>query len=138
MIMWLDFQLTNTGIDELSNIHVNQPFKINGFLKNNSNHSWEIFHGAGMFSYQIYDENGNPIPREGELFVNGIGMRKSLKSHEVYRNNGEEQRSREFYEFTINNAGNYKVRTIVKFRINHDQAYYEQEITSDFYEFSVK
>lgn len=132
-------EMFSVGIDELTDIKVDQPFTINGFLKNESKYSFKINHGADMFRYQVYDENGNPIPREGGMsFVNAVGWVIDLKSQEDYRNNGEEQRSNELYEFSIFKAGKYKATVTAKFTILIDEIKYDQEITSDYYEFWVE
>jgi len=127
------------GIEELNNIQVNESFEINGYIINKSKNSWQISHGAGMFTYEILDDVGNHIfQQDGILFTNDIGYLIKLKSGEMYRNNGEEHRSKKFYEFTINKAGNYKVRTTVKFGVKNEKTDPRQEIVSSFYEFAVK
>jgi len=40
---------------------------------------------------------------------------------EIYRSNGENQRSKEFYEFTIDKPGTYRVKAVAKFRIEQEQ-----------------
>lgn len=134
-----DASMFEVGIEELQGIRANEPFIITGYLKNNWKHSWEISHGAGMFTYEIVDMEGNPVKRESDmLFQNDIGYLVQIKPNEVYKDNGEEQRSEEFYTFVIDKPGRYKVRTNVEFQIEHNQEIYEQTLTSEFYEFTVE
>ncbi|MGN7382040.1 MULTISPECIES: hypothetical protein [unclassified Paenibacillus] len=134
-----DASMFEVGIEELQGIRANEPFIITGYLKNNSKHSWEISHGAGMFTYEIVDMEGNRVTRNtGLLIQNAIGYLTQLKPNEVLQNNGEEQRSEEYYTFVIDKPGRYKVRTNVEFRIEHNQEIYEQTLTSEFYEFTVE
>jgi hypothetical protein len=131
-------KMFSVGIDELTNIHENQSFKVNGFLKNRSKYSWKINHGADMFTYQIYDENDILVPIEADMiFVNSIGFTRDLNAHGIFRYNGEEHRSNEAYEFTIKKAGKYKVRVTAKFAVQVVQNKFDQKITSDFYELIV-
>ncbi|GIP32140.1 hypothetical protein [Paenibacillus sp. J2TS4] len=134
-----DASMLEVGIEELQGIQANEPFIITGYLKNNSKHSWEISHGAGMFTYEIVDAEGNPLKRKsGMLFRNNIGFLTQLKPDEVLHINGEEHRSEEYYTFVIDKPGQYKVRTNVEFRIENKQEINEQKLTSEFYEFSVE
>lgn len=134
-----DASMFEVGIEELQGIRANEPFTITGYLKNNSKHSWEISLGAGMFTYEIVDMEGNPVKRESDmLFQNDIGYLVQIKPNEVYKDNGEEQRSEEFYTFVIDKPGRYKVRTNVEFQIEHNQEIYEQTLTSEFYKFTVE
>ena len=131
--------INSNWIPEITNIQVNQPFKINGFIKNTSNRTWQLAHGAEMFTYEIFDDEGKLVPNlENFLFKNDIGFVKELKPGEIYRYNGEEHRSKEYYEFTINKAGNYKARTTVNFRAANEKIDHNLKIISNFYEFSVR
>ena len=128
------------GVKELTNVQVNRPFEIVGYLKNNSKHSWEITHGSGIFSYEVIDENENPVPQEkGILFRNDVGYFKELEPKEIYSHNGEGQRSKGFYEFTIKKPGKYKVKVNAEFRIEYKGNEYDFKLTSnELHEFTVK
>ncbi|RED66319.1 hypothetical protein DFP95_101818 [Cohnella lupini] len=128
------------GIDELPDIHVNQKFEISGFIKNNSNISWEISHGSGMFTYEIFDKEGKAVKQEQNiLFRNDIGYALKMESNGIYRNNGLDQRSKEFYEFVIKKPGKYTVKSKAEFRIkNENKGIQELIITSKDYELLVK
>ncbi|MBH5319642.1 hypothetical protein I6N90_17745 [Paenibacillus sp. GSMTC-2017] len=127
------------GIEELVDVHVDRPFKVHGYLMNHAKNKWAITHGVDMFTYQIVDEKGDSVPHSGDfLFRNDTGMITEIKPNQVYTHNGEEQRSKEYYEFTIHKAGKYKVKAIVKFRITYEKIEYDFQKTSDFYEFIVK
>lgn len=116
------------GNDELINIKANQSFQITGYLKNNSKQEWNISYGADMFTYEIYDKDGNIVKQDYEmLFVNSIGYSSEIKPKTEYRDNGEDQRSKEYYEFNIDKPGKYTIMTTVKFRINDE----EFQITSE-------
>lgn len=65
------------SVDNMTDVKVNEPFTINGYLTNVSKKSWQLSHGAGMFTYQIVDEEDNLVPREimpEFLFRNDIGF----------------------------------------------------------------
>lgn len=128
------------GNDELKNIQVNEPFQITGYLRNISNQNLEISYGAGLFTYEIYDSDGKIVQRkDGMLFKNDIGYVAEVKSKAEYRDNGEGQRSKEYYEFKINELGTYRLKTKAEFRIKNEEEYKGFEIISDdLYEFIVK
>lgn len=129
------------GVDSLEGIKANTPFQINGFIRNKSDYTWKISHGAGMFIYQIYDKEGNLVPpNTGVLFRNDIGFLHELTPGEVYKKNGEEQRSKEYYEFKLIEPGKYKVKTIVHFEVDNGEGKprTKQEITSDYFSFNVE
>lgn len=127
------------GVDELTSVQANQPFQITGYLKNTSKYSWKITHGAGLFTYELYDMNGDNVPSESKMrFQNDIGLLNEINSNEAYRNNYGEHRSREFFEFVIHEPGQYRVKAKAEFTISHEQKDYEFEIFSDNYEFTVE
>lgn len=137
-----DESMFRVGIDHLTAVQVNEPFVIRGYLDNISKYPWEILHGAGIFTYKIFDEAGNAVPREDIpefLFRNDIGYLRTLKPNESYRNNGEEQRSKEFYEFRIPTPGRYKVQVQAEFRITREQDAVDFVIIADeLHEFMVE
>jgi signal peptidase I len=127
------------GIDNIEQVKVNEAFEVNGFIKNNSKRTVGISHGSGMFTYEIYTEDGDKIvPKNTTLVINDIGYMVELKSGEEYRNNGEGQRSKEYYEFVITVPGDYKVKMHVEFRMNNEGKQEQIKISSDFEEFRVK
>lgn len=124
------------GSNELKNIKANQAFQITGYLKNNSNQKWNISHGSDMLTYEIYDNNGTVVRQDhGILFRNDIGYLRELEPETEYRNNGEDQRSKEYYEFKIDKPGKYTIKTTAQFQISNE----EFEISSvELNEFIVK
>jgi len=126
------------GIDEIKNVKVNEAFEIKGYLRNNSKQTMNISHGSGMFTYEVYDEDGNQIiPNSTILFQNDVGYSVKINSNEEYRNNGDGQRSIEYFQFLIQKPGNYKVKTNVEFRII-DEKNHQINISSDLIEFTVE
>ncbi|MDP9701576.1 hypothetical protein J2T16_004518 [Paenibacillus intestini] len=126
-------------VDEIENVKVNETFQIVGFLKNSSKNTVEISHGSGMFSYEIYNEAGERIlPDETVLLEHAIGYQVELQPGEEYRNNGQDQRSKEYYEFVIHQPGNYKVKTHVEFMLNNDGKQKKISLSSEFKEFKVQ
>lgn len=100
-------------------------------LINNSNQTWEISHGAGMFTYEIYDDKGKIVQQEFDMrYRNDVGYSAKLQSKEVYNNNGEENRSKEYYEFQINSPGTYYIKTKAEFRMKNKEKYVGFEIVS--------
>jgi hypothetical protein len=61
-------------IDELSDVHVNQSFKITGSLINKSKDSWNILDDD--FTCEIFDENGNIVPQGVPVDNGGVGSSK--------------------------------------------------------------
>lgn len=126
------------GVEGISDIRANVPFQLEGFLKNNSKYTWDIEHGAGLFTYQIFDEKNNLLPYSADLlFQNGIGFMGEFKPGEIYSDNYEEHRSIEYYEFIISEPGNYKVKVAANFLVNNGTTLTEQQIVSELIEFVV-
>lgn len=119
---------------------MNKPFVISGYLENVSERTWQIMHGAGMFTYEVVDDKGQPIPQDNRiLFHNDMGSIKELLPNDQYRENGEEHRSRAYYEFTISEPGRYEVRVTADFRLaKQDGIYSEVTLISDTYKFHVR
>ena len=127
------------GVDELKDVRVSEPFVITGYVKNESKKSWDLSFGAGLFTYELYDKSGNIVKTDAEmLFRNDIGYSTKIGPGEVYRNNGEEHRSREFYQYTIQHPGIYKVRTTAEFNVVDNNQEYKFIVSSKFFEFVVK
>lgn len=134
-----DASTFEVGNDELLNININQPFQINGYIKNKSNQNWKITHDASIFTYEIYDADGNLIkPQSNLLFRDDIGLLAEINPRSEYRNNGEGYRSKEYYEYMIDKPGKYKIKTSAKFQIRHVEASEEFNLSSSLYEFVVK
>jgi len=126
------------GIDEIKNVKANEVFEINGYLKNKSNRTMNISHGSDMFTYEVYDEDGNPVPPNRTiLYRNDVGYSMEIKPNEEYRNNGEGQRSIEYYQFLIQKPGNYEVKTNVEFW-NMKEKNHQINISSDLIKFTVE
>ncbi|WP_434752328.1 hypothetical protein [Paenibacillus amylolyticus] len=127
------------GLDEIENVRVNETFQIVGYLKNSSKKTVEISHGSGMFSYEIYNEDGERIlPNATVLLENAIGYQVEIRPGEEYRNNGQDQRSKEYYEFVIPQPGNYKVKTNVEFMMDNDGKQKKISLSSESKEFKVQ
>lgn len=127
------------GVDEIANTKVNKTFQIVGYLKNSSKKTVEISHGSGMFSYEIYNEAGERIlPDATVLLEHAIGYQVEIRPGEEYRNNGQDQRSKEYYEFVIQQPGNYKVKTHVEFMMNNDGKQKKISLSSESKEFKVQ
>jgi hypothetical protein len=133
-------KMFEVGIDDINDIKLNQEFEITGYLKNNSKYKWGINHGSGMFTYEIFDSEGNPVRQENNiLFRNDVGYLHEIKPKDIYRNNGQDQRSKEYYEFVIDKPGNYTVKSKAEFWIqNEENKKAELIIYSDPFEFIVK
>lgn len=126
------------GVDDIANIKFNETFQFVGYLKNSSKKAVEISHGSGMFSYEIYNEEGERIlPNGNVLLEHAIGYQVELRPGEVYRNNGQDQRSKEYYQFVIHQPGNYKVKTNVEFMMNNDGKQKKISLSSESKEFQV-
>nr|WP_154982838.1 hypothetical protein [Paenibacillus xylanexedens] len=126
------------GVDDIANIKVNETFQFVGYLKNPSKKAVEISHGSGLFSYEIYNEAGERIlPNATVLLEHAIGYQVELQPGEEYRNNGQDQRSKEYYEFVIHQPGNYKVKTNVEFMMNNDGKQKKMSLSSESKEFKV-
>lgn len=119
-------------------IHVEAPkavqadelFVVEGTLINNSDSSWELHHGADMFTYDLYDINGERVLQDvGLRVVNDIGFMMTLKPDETYSNDGEGHVNPKNNEFTLP-AGNYELVSKAIFRIKHRAKYYDFEIES--------
>ncbi|KAA8787555.1 hypothetical protein EC604_27355 [Paenibacillus amylolyticus] len=131
--------IIQVGVDEITNVKVNETFQIVGYLNNSSNKTVEISHGSGMFSYEIYNEAGERIlPKATMLLEHAIGYQVELRTGEEYRNNGQDQRSKEYYEFVIHQPGNYKVKTNVEFMMNNDGKQKKISLSSESKEFKVQ
>ncbi|WP_168122418.1 hypothetical protein [Paenibacillus sp. HB172176] len=128
------------GSDKLKSVKVSQSFQITGFLKNNSNQKWNISHGAGMFTYEIYDGDGNLVKQDHNiLYRDDIGYLDELKPKTEYRNNGEEHRSKEYYEFKIDKPGVYKIKTRAIFWVRNGEETDKFDLSSsNLNEFEVK
>lgn len=108
-------------------------------LKNNSKQTLNISHGSGMFTYEVYDEDGVKIfPNNSILFRNDIGYTVEIKSNAEYRDNGEGQRSDEYYQFVIQKPGTYKVKANVEFWVESKGNKEQINLSSDLVQFIVE
>jgi hypothetical protein len=90
-------------------------------------------------SGEIYNEAGERIlPKATMLLEHAIGYQVELRTGEEYRNNGQDQRSKEYYEFVIHQPGNYKVKTNVEFMMNNDGKQKKISLSSESKEFKVQ
>lgn len=106
------------GVDLPGNISANEAFVISGFLSNLSGNTLSITHGASLFTYELEDASGASVkPQIDFLFRNDIGYSAEIKPDESYRDNGEEHRSKEYYEFVLTEPGEYSVRAKAHFHV---------------------
>jgi hypothetical protein len=74
-----------------------------------------------MFTYEIYDSKGKSVLQENKLlFRNDIGYLHQLKPEILYKNNGHDQRSKEYYQFVIKEPGNYTVKSKAEFQLQSE------------------
>lgn len=105
-------------MDSIPEIQHNQSFAFTASLTNTSRRAWKISHGADMFTYEIIDSEGSVVyPENGIMFINSIGYGHTLQPKATYRNNGDEQRSKAYYEYIIKEPGTYTVRSKVQFQV---------------------
>lgn len=134
-----DAGMFNIIVDTSTDLQAGESILLTGKLVNHSDSSWELEHGADMFTYDVYDSNGNrvsqsvePLMVEGNIvrMVNSIGFMKSLQPMEQYSNDGEGHVYPKNNEYILP-AGNYTIVSKAKFRIKHDGTGYEFEIESE-------
>ncbi|HIW34305.1 MAG TPA: hypothetical protein IAA29_16100 [Candidatus Paenibacillus intestinavium] len=56
-----DASMFNITIDTPTNLQAGESILLTGKLVNHSDSSWELEHGADMFTYDVYDSNGEYI-----------------------------------------------------------------------------
>lgn len=118
------------NVDAPNDLQADKPFIVNGILVNNSNRSWEIRHGAGMFTYDVYYMNDELVLQDiKQRMVNDVGMFKVLKPKENYMNDGEGQVFPKYNVLTLH-AGSYKIVSKVNFNIRHGGKDFKIEIES--------
>ncbi|MCZ6911107.1 MAG: hypothetical protein O7C56_09720 [Rickettsia endosymbiont of Ixodes persulcatus] len=115
-----------------------RSFDVKGFLINTSNKSWNISHGADMFTYSLYNDDEELVPRKEKMIaVNDIGIGTILKPNSKYNYDGEDHVSVKLYELTVKEPGEYKIVGEAKFRINYNNRVYEFLIKSKPYEVKI-
>lgn len=126
-------------VDDLGTIFVAQAFQPQGILKNNTDHTLEFTHGADMFTYVIYDDEDVLVKQENRILVqNDIGYSVKLEANQSYKNNGEEHRSKEHYQFTLNTPGQYRMKAKAVYYVNHEGRMEKKEIESRLLDFTVR
>lgn len=126
-------------IDDLGAIFVAQAFQPQAVLKNNTDHTLEITHGADIFTYEIYDNEDVLVEQENLILVqNDIGYNVKLEANQSYKNNGEGHRSKEYYQFILNTPGQYRLKAKAVFYVNHEGKMEQKEIKSSFLDFTVR
>ncbi|MDQ0914868.1 hypothetical protein QFZ78_001128 [Paenibacillus sp. V4I5] len=122
-------KMFSINVDAPKDLQADELFIVKGTLVNNSDSTWEVEHGADMFTYVVY-HNGEPVLQDVKLrVVNDIGLMMSLKPDATYKYDGEGHVNPKNNEFILQ-AGNYDVVSKAKFRIKHVDKYYEFEIES--------
>lgn len=131
-----NFSVTVAAPKELK---ADELFIVTGTLVNHSDNPWDVLHGADMFTYDVFDSNGDrvsqgiePLMFEGNVvrIVDSIGFTKSLQPQEQYSNDGEGHVSPKNNEYILP-AGNYTIVSKAKFRIKHEGIGNEFEIESE-------
>ncbi|MBD2867187.1 hypothetical protein [Paenibacillus arenilitoris] len=95
-----------------------ETFVVEGALANGSRSEWKIEHGADMFTYAVFDEEGNPVLQDGSKYVHMIGFGKVLEPDESYSNDGEGHVLPPNNELKLK-AGSYTLVATAEFRIKH-------------------
>ena len=117
-------------VDTPKDLQADKLFVVNGALVNNSNSSWEVEHGADMFTYDVYDMKGELVLQDvKQRGVNAIGFMIALKPNDSYSYDGEGHVFPKYNELTLQ-AGNYEIVSKAKFRIKHEGKNYDFEIES--------
>jgi len=126
-------------VDAPEDLQAGELFIITGTLVNQSDNTWDIQHGAAMFTYDVFDSNGDEVSQgiEPLMFesnvvriINDIGFIKSLQPQEQYSNDGEDHVSPKNNKYILP-TGNYTIVSKAKFRIPYDGTGYEFEIESE-------
>lgn len=130
-------KMFSVNVDAPEGIQANKFFVVKGILINNSDTSWNMEHGADMFTYEVTDGNGEPVLQPVKHgVVNGIGIGTVLKPEVSYSYNGEGHVQPRMDELTLQ-AGSYTIVSKAKFTINYEGKRYEFEIESAPLEFKV-
>ncbi|MEV5026657.1 hypothetical protein [Paenibacillus sp. LPE1-1-1.1] len=117
-------------VDTPKDLQADKLFIVNGALVNNSNSSWELEHGADMFTYDVYDMKGELVLQDvKERFVTGIGRGITLNPNGSYSHDGEGHVFPKYNELTLQ-AGSYEIVSKAKFRVKHGGKNYDFEIES--------
>lgn len=117
-------------VDTPKDLQADKLIIVNGALVNNSNSSWEVEHGADMFTYDVYDIEGELVLQDvKQRTVNGIGFRITLKPNDSYSYDGEEHVFPKYNELTLQ-AGSYEIVSKAKFRVKYGGKNYDFGIKS--------
>lgn len=123
-------KMFSINVEAPKDLQAVKPFVVNGTLVNNSDSSWEVEHGADMFTYDVYDMKGELVLQDvEERVVNGIGIVITLNPDDSYRYDGEGHVFPKYNELTLQ-AGSYKIVSKAKFRIKHGGKNNDFEIES--------
>ncbi|WP_201004820.1 hypothetical protein [Paenibacillus glycanilyticus] len=113
-----------------SHLQANQVFAVNSSLINNSKSSWDMEHGAGMFTYEVYDRKGKLIQQDvKERFVNAIGYATTLNPNDSYSYDEGEHVFPKYNELSLQ-EGRYEIISKAKFRIKKEGKDFEFEVES--------
>lgn len=124
-------------VDTPKDVQADKLFVVDGSLVNNSNSSWEVEHGADMFTYDVYDMKGELVLQDvKERSVNAVGFVVALKPNNSYSYDGEEHVFPKYNELTLQ-AGSYEIVSKARFRIKHDGKEFDFEIESTPFEIKV-
>ncbi|CAH1224398.1 hypothetical protein PAECIP111893_05115 [Paenibacillus plantiphilus] len=130
-------KMFSVHIDAPEGIQADKPFIVKGNLVNNSDTSWNVEHGADMFTYEVTDGNGEPVLQPVKhRVVNGIGIGTALKPDMSYSYNGEGHVQPRMDELIVQ-AGSYSIVSKAKFTINYEDKRYEFEVESAPLKFKV-
>jgi hypothetical protein len=121
----------SVNVDVPDDLKVTEPFLLNGALVNNSNQSWEIQHGADMFTYDVYDMNGDLVLQDITQVIEGVEIVHTFKPKDIYSYDKTEfENNYKFNEITLYIARSYKVVAKAKFNIKHSGKNMEFEVIS--------
>lgn len=142
----LDVEHANEPSESMFRIELQSPptitagetFEVKGYLVNQSETAWDIFHGADMFTYTIYDDAGKPLPNhEGMISVNDIGLGTTLQPNSKYNYDGEQHVSSKLYQLSVDQPGKYKIVGQAEFYITFDNKSHRFQIQSEPLEVNV-
>lgn len=116
------------NVDAAENVQAGKPFIVKGTLVNNSKRTWELQHGADMFTYDVYNRKGKLVLHD-IVRIDAIGIVGTLKPNEGYSYDGEGHVHPKMNELTLQ-AGSFEIVSIAKFRIKHDGKVFDFDIES--------
>ncbi|GLX66093.1 hypothetical protein MU1_04370 [Paenibacillus glycanilyticus] len=119
------------------NVQADESFDVHSSVVNNSNSTWEMEHGAGMFTYEVYDQKGQLVQLDDkERFVDAIGYVVTLDPKAAYNYDEGEHVSSSYNELSLK-EGSYTVISKAKFNVKKDGKEYDIELKSKPFKINV-